>query len=276
MGCGASTSKPAASQQAASAPDPTRSQGPEVPPRKLYALKEAFRAIDENGSGSISAAELGGLLSKVGKDDLTEEERASVLKAIDKNDDRQIEFREFVEWVLSNEGNDDAISHWSLNKGLSELHQAAIAGDEKKIQELIDGGAKVTSGDFNDVTPLHYSARVGKLEGAKVLLKNKADVSARTSDTKRMPLHAAAENGSVDMVRLLLEAKSEVNAQDLRQRTPLHWACCTSREGAAAELLRAKADVNVKSVAGYTPFAMAQDWSTTTLANMIQDAGGQR
>jgi len=279
MGCGASGKKSEGQQQPASSKTEQRNaqpDGPEVPPRKLLALKAAFQNIDNNNSGRIDASELQALLSKVGQDDLSDEDRAAILKAMDKNDDSKIEFREFVEWVLEQEGSHDAIANWSLNKGLSDIHQAAIAGDVGQIRSLCDAGAKVNCGDFNDVSPLHYAARVGKPLAAQALLEKKADISARTSDTKRMPIHAAAENGSAEVVKLLLSHSAEVNGKDGRERTPLHWAACRSREHAAAELLKAKADVSAKSIAGYTPFAMAQDWSTTTLANMIKEYGGKR
>lgn len=273
MGCGAAAAKPAPVKT-----EPCKAQpaGPEVPPRKLLALKAAFQNIDNNNSGRIDASELKGLLSKIGQDDLSDEDRAAIMKAMDKNDDSIIEFREFVEWVLEQEGTNDAVANWSLNKGLSDIHQAAIAGDAEKIRSLCDAGAKVSCGDFNDVTPLHYAARVGKPLAVQALLERKADISARTSDTKRAPIHAAADNGSAEVVKLLLSHSAEVNCKDVRERTPLHWAACSSREQAAAELLKAKADVNIKSIAGYTPFAMAQDWSTTALANMIQEYGGER
>jgi len=279
MGCGASAKKPKEGQQQpapAKTEQSTEPDRPEVPPRKLLALKAAFQNIDKNNSVRIDTSELKGLLSKVGQDDLSDEDRATILKTMDKNDDSKIEFREFVEWVLEQEGTNDAVANWSLNKGLSDIHQAAIAGDADKIRSLCDAGAKVNCGDFNDVSPLHYAARVGKPLAVQALLEMKADISARTSDTKRMPIHAAADNGSAEVVKLLLDNSAEVNAKDGRERTPLHWAACSSREHAAAELLKAKADVDAKSVAGYTPFAMAQDWSTTSLANMIAEYGGKR
>lgn len=259
-------------------PEPPAPQktGPEVPPRKLLAIKAAFSAIDTNNTGSISASELKVLLDKVGKDDLTDKDREAILKSMDKDQGGEIELSEFVQWVMSQEGANDAIANWSLAKGLGELHEAAIRGDGAKIKTLIDAGQKVNAGDINNVTPLHYACRTGNFEAATALVEKKADLTARTSDTKRMPIHAAAENGSADVLQLLISVKAEVNAQDGKQRTPLHWACCSSREAAADILLKAGADVHVKSIAGYTAFAMAQDWSTTSMADLIAQHGGGR
>jgi len=287
MGCGASSTK-ASKPAPASEPAPAaKSAGPpEVPPRKLMALKEAFGAIDHNHTGSIDSSELKDLLGRVGYEDFSEEDRTQLLQSMDKNGDSKIEFGEFVGWVLSHEGNSDAIndsiSEWALKKGLGDLHNAAIKGDAEKIQAFLDSstgcGKKrvslVNAGDVTNVTPLHYACRVGNVECARCLLGEGADIAARTSDTKRQPLHAAAENGSAEVVRLLLENKAEINATDGRTRTPLHWAVCSSKEEAASELLKAKADVNATSAAGYTPLAMATDWSNIQLVELIKKNGG--
>jgi len=254
----------------------TKNAGPEGPPKKLLAIREAFDAIDTNKSGNINASELKDLLDSVGPDDLTDTDRDEILKSMDKDNGGMVEFREFAEWVLEKEDANDAIASWSLTKGLSELHTAAIEGNEASIRRLLDDGQKVNIGDVGGVTPLHYACRVGSGPAAAALLEKKADVAARTSDTKRMPLHAAAEKGCTDLVELLLAANADINAKDGRDRTPLHWACCSSREAAAAALLKAGAEVNGKSIAGYTPFAMAQDWSTMSMADLVQSYGGER
>jgi len=284
MGCGATPKQgkdeagaaPAPGAAPAAAPAPAEPKQPEVPPKKLIAIKAAFQAIDADGSGRINAKELKGLLDKIGQNDLSDQDKEALLKSMDKDSGGEIDFAEFVEWVLANAGANDAVANWSSNKGLGDVHHAAIAGDAEKIKSLVAAGSQVTARDINDVTPLHYACRFGKAESAKALIECKADVSAIASDTKRMPLHAAAENGSTEVIEILLAAGAEVNALDGRLRTPLHWACCSSREAAAALLLESGADVNGKSSAGYTPFAFAQDWSTMALADMVAAKGGTR
>merc|ERR1740130_1255318 len=226
-------------------------------------------------SGSIDTKELSGLVEKVGAA-LSVQDQEDLMKSMDRDGSTSITFAEFVEWVLHAEGLDDAIANWTTTKGLGEVHNAAIAGDAAKIKSLVEAGGQVNARDVTDVTPLHYAARVGKAESATALLEMKADVTAVTSDAGRMPLHAAAENGSVAVIQILLAAGAPLDAKDVRERTPLHWACCSSREEAAAALLDAGADVHVKSAAGYTPYAMAQDWSTMQLADLIQAKGGGR
>jgi len=269
MGCG-SSAKPS------QAPRPEKASGREVPPRKLQAIRAAFKVFDTDGSGAINGSELKALLEKISTDDLSEADRGELLKSMDTDKGGQIEFEEFAQWVMKNEGADDAISDWSLAKGLGKLHEAAIKDDVDTIRSLIEAGEKVSVCDISDVTPLHFACRVGKTAAAEALLEKKADISARTSDAGRMPLHAAAEKGTSKIVEMLLAANAEVNALDGRDRTPLHWACASGRNEAALLLLNAKADVNGKSSGGYTPFAMAQDWSSTILADLIAKHGGTR
>jgi len=282
MGCGASPkAKPVEPQPvapAAAAPSEgpkTPSKESEIPPKKLLAIKAAFQAIDTNKSGSIDTKELSVLVGKVGAA-LSEKDQQDLLKTMDKDGSTTISFAEFTEWVVHSEGLDDAIANWTTTKGLGEVHNAAIAGDAAKIKSLIEAGGLVNARDVTDVTPLHYAARVGKAEAATALIEMKADVTAVTSDAGRMPLHAAAENGSVEVIKILVAAGAPLDAKDVRERTPLHWACCSSREEAAIELINCGADLNVKSAAGYTPYAMAQDWSTMQLADLIESKGGAR
>lgn len=282
MGCSASVAdkakeqpKVAVSTAPAQGNVQEESQVPEYPPLKLFAIKDAFRAIDADNSGNISAKELQNLIRKVDKD-LSEQEKQDLLKSIDRDGDEAIDFSEFIAWVLANEGRGDAIAKWATNKGLGDIHKASIAGDASKLKDLILAGGNVNACDITDVTPLHYACRVGKCEAVKALIDMKANLSAVTSDTKRMPLHAAAENGTPQVVEILLAAGAPLDALDVRQRTPLHWACCQNREKAASVLLNAGANVNVKSAAGYTPFAMAQDWGAYSMSNLLASKGGVR
>lgn len=288
MGCGASPKSPVkeATQvtpvkevtPSTSSQDSGSTKKPfsEVPPRKLYAIKDAFKAIDVDKKGSIDSSELEALLKKIGNADLSEQERQELFQNLDKDKSGEIQYSEFVEWVVSKEGDGDALENWVVNKGMVELHQAAIAGDVDSIKKLVDSGHKVNAGDVMNVTPLHFAARRGQPAAAAALLEAKADVSARTEDTKRMPLHAAGENGSVPIIELLLNGKADINAMDVRGRAPLHWSCCSSKEDATVVLLKAKADVNIKSNAGYTPYALAEDWSTFNLAQLVKSHGGTR
>eukprot|EP00927_Polykrikos_kofoidii_P046948 TRINITY_DN41052_c0_g1_i1.p1 TRINITY_DN41052_c0_g1~~TRINITY_DN41052_c0_g1_i1.p1 ORF type:complete len:743 (-),score=110.41 TRINITY_DN41052_c0_g1_i1:120-2348(-) len=67
--------------------------------RTSYALKAAFEAWDEDGNGTITRSELGGILSRLGTFSSDEVDR--ILLEADKNGDGVIDYQEFVEWLAA-------------------------------------------------------------------------------------------------------------------------------------------------------------------------------
>lgn len=61
-------------------------------------LVTAFKRFDQDGSGTIDADELGAVLEALG---LPKENCAAIFKAADTNGDGHMDYKEFVEWVLS-------------------------------------------------------------------------------------------------------------------------------------------------------------------------------
>jgi len=92
------------------------------------------------------------------------------------------------------------------------LHQAAREGDLHKVEALLnDAPNLVLSKDAYGMTPLHWAARAGHSEVAKVLLTHKADVDAMDS-IRQTPLQLASSNGHKDVAELLLASKAKVDA----------------------------------------------------------------
>jgi len=105
------------------------------------------------------------------------------------------------------------------------IHDAARDGDLKKVELLLkEQPALVSSKDEKyGQTPLHIAAFNNRLDVAKLLLANKADVNAKANNGST-PLHLAAAKGNKDMVELLLAGKADVNAVDNEGWSPLHSA----------------------------------------------------
>jgi len=59
-----------------------------------------------------------------------------------------------------------------------KLLRAVSRGDAAKVQSLLDQGANVNTSDEDLRTVLHRAANLGRLEVARVLLANGADVNA--------------------------------------------------------------------------------------------------
>jgi ankyrin repeat protein len=68
----------------------------------------------------------------------------------------------------------------NVHSGSDEIHEAAKAGDLKKVKVLLKGNPElVFSKDKHASTPLHKAAFFDRKEVAKVLLANKAEVTAK-------------------------------------------------------------------------------------------------
>jgi len=114
---------------------------------------------------------------------------------------------------------------WSTPGFCGPIHDAARAGDVKKVELLLKQQPSLVSSkdEAYGQTPLHVAALNDRLDVAKLLLANKADVNAK-SNNGSTPLHLAAGKGNQDIVELLLAAKADVNAVDNEGWSPMHSA----------------------------------------------------
>jgi hypothetical protein len=114
---------------------------------------------------------------------------------------------------------------WSTPGLCGPIHEAARDGDIKKVELLLKGQPDLVASKDEPYgqTALHIAAFNDRLDVAKALLADKADVNAKAKNGST-PLHLAAAKGSKDMVELLLANKADVNAVDNDGWTPMHSA----------------------------------------------------
>jgi ankyrin repeat protein len=192
--------------------------------------------------------------------------------------------------------------------GQEEIHNAAKAGDLKKVQEIIaanpsalelkdkDGltplhyastsslevvsflvskGADVNVKSKNGNTPLYSAARFGKTEIAQFLLEHKADINIVSAAGTVM--HQAVYRAPVEFVSLLLKYKPDLTLTDSKGQTALHIAAIWNAEEAFSLLMKAGADINAKDKAGDTPlhaclsFADKSSVGSTKVAKLLID-----
>lgn len=104
--------------------------------------------------------------------------------------------------------------------GKDVLYAACKAEETQVIDLLIEQGVEI-NGTKNEGTPLLYCLNIDKLNSAKHLIDNGADVNIR--GWSGFPIHAAIYSGSVEGVRLLIEAGADLSAKTRRTDwTPLH------------------------------------------------------
>ncbi|XP_022908719.1 ankyrin repeat domain-containing protein 39 [Onthophagus taurus] len=101
---------------------------------------------------------------------------------------------------------------------------SAQCGDLERCQKLVKTGVDVNVEDNFGYTALHYSARHGKLDVCKWLLRENAKVDAKTRSGGATPLHRACTTGHLEVVRLLLTYKADPEIKDADGKTALHRA----------------------------------------------------
>ncbi len=147
-----------------------------------------------------------------------------------------------------------ALSLWpAAAQGAEELHDAARAGDQQRVSELLRSGRAVDEATRYGVTALFFACDRGHLEVVKLLLDAGADPARKDKFYGATPIDWALQNSHLQVAKLLLDRGSPGADQALtvavRQgHSQLLESALASRqltrEGAleAAELARAEKD----------------------------------
>lgn len=141
------------------------------------------------------------------------------------------------------------------------LATACSVGDYDHAQKLLATGADpVTSraGYFN-WSPLHYTARLGRLDFAKMLISQYGCHPMVEDKEGRTPLHIACQHGHLDYARYLIKQKRcDVQYGDIEDLIPLYHACgwlseCTDEQALILSkflVSSAKCDPNTRDMNG--------------------------
>ncbi|XP_055308020.1 uncharacterized protein LOC129572126 [Sitodiplosis mosellana] len=81
--------------------------------------------------------------------------------------------------------------------GETALHRAAVTGNVKEAQKLIDQGAEVNIESVLNETPLHYAASNGHRSVAEFLIRKGANTCIK-NNANLTPLQVAVNNGKAD------------------------------------------------------------------------------
>ena len=117
---------------------------------------------------------------------------------------------------------------------VTESHEAVIDGDLEKVKKMLDEDPKsirllANSKDHDGIAPLHWAVLYGKIEMAKCLIDNGADVDMKNDSDGATPLHLAAIYGEIEIVKSLIDNGAHVDLKDKDDETPLRWAVLGER-----------------------------------------------
>lgn len=107
--------------------------------------------------------------------------------------------------------------------GNTPLHSAGWGADLDAVRALLAHGADVSARNQRGVPVLHEAARRGNTGVAILLARAGAPVSDHAGDDGSTPLHWAARDGDLELAKVLLERGASLEAVDRLGRTPLQW-----------------------------------------------------
>ncbi len=144
--------------------------------------------------------------------------------------------------------------------GMTALHWAARSGNEELARILIYAGANLAAATrLGGYTPLLMAAGGGRARVVEVLLGAGASPQAKTTSGGATPLHLAASSGSVAAVDALLGHGARIDALEERWgQTPLMFATSRGRLDVTKKLIAAGADMTITTQVADLPALAAE------------------
>ena len=152
-----------------------------------------------------------------------------------------------------------------------DVFEACIAGDGRRIDELLSGDPKLVNKYSHDGwTPLHLAAFFSDERMAAALLDRGADAHARSRNAmENTPIHAAAAARRPAVIAILLERGADVNARQHGGWTALHAASQNGDVSLVRLLLAHGADVGAQAANNQTPMDLAMTGGHQAVVDLL-------
>lgn len=141
------------------------------------------------------------------------------------------------------------------HKKRTALHSAALIGNTKIIELLLQNGFDVDFADSDGETPLFFAITNPFPDSVILLLKNGANPNVQNKDGIT-PLHFAIKKSNVLAMEYLMKAGADPNKPDKSLNTPMHYISCYSKNYKTLDVFYdywKKLDLNAKNKDGKTP-----------------------
>lgn len=168
-----------------------------------------------------------------------------------------------------------------FNDGQTPLHIATIDGHTGVVDYIINERTSVRTADIlsaqdiSGATALHEAVRYGRVDIARLLLANGANVNATDSIGKTPILLIIPSNAQQDMYPLLLQNGAKVNQKDMYGDTVLHVATLADAPVNTLSLLVSNgAIINERNKEGVTPLTLAIETQHPAQVKFFAQNGG--
>ena len=131
----------------------------------------------------------------------------------------------------------------------SPVADAAMRGDKVAVRALLKQGADANAAQGDGMTALHWAARRGDSETARMLLHAGGNVGATTRLGGYTPLLLASQTGDAATITALLDAGADAKSATSSGATALMLASAAGKAEAVKVLIDRGADVNAKEPA---------------------------
>jgi ankyrin repeat protein len=135
---------------------------------------------------------------------------------------------------------------WVVAATESPVADAAMRGDKAAVRTLLTQGADANAAQGDGMTALHWAARRGDVETARMLLHAGANVGATTRLGGYTPLLLASQTGDAATIAALIDAGADAKSTTATGATALMLASAAGRADAVKMLIERGADVNAK------------------------------
>jgi len=165
----------------------------------------------------------------------------------------------------------------STDVGSTVLCFAVDRGDFSIVAYLLKHGADINGKSRNGTTPLSHTAITGKIEAAKFLLDQGADIEllGQIDDkgSSYTPLMSAAYSGHVDLVKLFLAKGAKLDATNNNGDTALMLVAKKPHSAVVKLLIERGANVNARLRRGHTALIYAAYNGHTENVRLLLAAG---
>jgi ankyrin repeat protein len=150
------------------------------------------------------------------------------------------------------------------------IHEAAAAGIEDRVRELMRDRSAINSISHDGWTPLHLAVFFNQNRVAEMLIEEGANINTVSENAQGVtPLHSALANKNIKIAKLLLQRGADPGAVSAAGFTPMHYVATYDLVEVGRLLLEKNVDTTGKTLDGRTPLDIAREKGSERAVRML-------